>query len=359
MNPTNINMQSSITVQSSARLHMGFFDLHGGLGRKFGSIGLSLDAPKLLIKAKPAETLNVLGGVGVPTTLISKAMTITQQLLPALHLDHALELNIVQHIPEHAGLGSGTQLALAIGTAVSQLYGLNLTTAKIAQLTGRGGRSGIGIGAFDYGGVLIDGGRASSVGNGSATTPPLLARYDFPEDWRILLMFDTSQPGIHGEQEKIAFTQLPVFSESLAAHLCRHVLMQAMPALIEHDLTAFGHSIQTLQTHVGDYFSPAQGGRYASELVGEVLQYLEVIGAPCFGQSSWGPTGFAIFKNTTEAEMQMQQLKEKFSDQALNWMICSACNHGAKLIASQASSSGSIKAIYQDTIKQDPLNKTH
>lgn len=326
MNSTNI------TVQSSARLHMGFFDLHGGLGRKFGSIGLSLEEPKLVIKAVAADALNVLGGAAVPAAVISKAFSITQQLLARLQLNNSLELNVVQHIPEHAGLGSGTQLALAIGAAVSQLYGLNLSTAKIAELTGRGGRSGIGIAAFDYGGLLIDGGRASSPENIVPTTPPLLARYDFPEEWRILLIFDTSQPGIHGEQEKIAFTQLPVFPENLAAHLCRHVLMQAMPALVERDLTAFGNSIQTLQTHVGDYFAPAQGGRYASKLVGEVLQHLDAIGVACFGQSSWGPTGFAIFENAIEAEKQMRQLKEKFSAQALNWMICSACNHGAKLI---------------------------
>ncbi|MFA7350988.1 MAG: beta-ribofuranosylaminobenzene 5'-phosphate synthase family protein [Methylotenera sp.] len=349
MNSTIITMPSSITLQSSARLHMGFFDLHGGLGRKFGSIGLSLEEPKLVIEARATEALDVFGGATVPTAVISKAKSITQQLFARLHLEHSVELNILQSIPEHAGLGSGTQLALAIGAAVSQLYGLNLTTAKIAELTGRGGRSGIGIGAFDYGGVLIDGGRASITGNATMTTPPLLARYDFSEDWRILLIIDTSQPGIHGEQEKMAFTQLPVFPENLAAHLCRHVLMQAMPALVERDLTAFGHSIQALQAHVGDYFAPAQGGRYASKLVGEVLQHLGAIGAPCFGQSSWGPTGFAIFENANEAETQMQQLKEKFSDQALTWMISSACNHGAKLIDSQAGSIGAIK----------PLTKTH
>ncbi|MDO9051507.1 MAG: GHMP kinase [Methylotenera sp.] len=337
MNSTIIKMPSSITVQSSARLHMGFFDLHGGLGRKFGSIGLSLEEPKLVIEFRTAEVLDVFGGATLPATVISKAKSIMQQLFAGLHLKHSLELNILQSIPEHAGLGSGTQLALAIGAAVSQLYGLNLTTAKIAELTGRGGRSGIGIGAFDYGGVLIDGGRASVTGNAITTPPPLLARYDFPENWRILLIIDTSQPGIHGEQERMAFTQLPVFPENLAAHLCRQVLMQAMPALVEHDLTAFGHSIQALQAHVGDYFAPAQGGRYASKLVGEVLEHLGAIGVPCFGQSSWGPTGFAIFENANEAETQMQQLKEKFSDQALNWMISSACNHGAKLIDSQDS----------------------
>lgn len=321
-------MTTSLKVQSSGRLHMGFFDLHGGLGRKFGSIGLSLNAPSLVIHARTAETLKVVGAASVPAAVVSKASLILQQLINNLNLPTAFAINIEQSIPEHAGLGSGTQLALAVGAAVNRLCKLNLTTSQMAELTGRGGRSGIGIAAFDSGGLLIDGGRVTSAM--SASIPPLLARYDFPEDWAILLVFDTSQPGVHGEQEKMAFNQLPVFPESLAALLCRHVLMQAMPAIVERDLTAFGQSIQVLQAHVGDYFSPVQGGRYASMQVGSVLEYLRQTGVACFGQSSWGPTGFAIFESTEIAQKHLQQLKIKFADQALTWQICSACNHGAE-----------------------------
>lgn len=324
-------LMPTVAVQSTGRLHMGFFDLHGGLGRKFGSIGLSLAAPSLELSASITDKLQVNGAAS------ERALAITQQLIAKLNLNSNLSLNIKQHIPEHAGLGSGTQLALAIGVAISRLYKLNLTTAQIAQLTGRGGRSGIGIAAFDKGGLLIDGGRSAS--NASSTNhssiskiPPLLARYNFPEQWRILLIMDNSQPGIHGKEELVAFSQLPVFSESLAAHLCRHVLMQAMPALVEHDLTAFGQSIQALQAHVGDYFAPAQGGRYASKQVATVLQHLEDIGVACFGQSSWGPTGFAVFESEDVSEKHLQQLKTKFTDDALSWTICSARNHGAQVI---------------------------
>lgn len=324
-------MTASITVQSSGRLHMGFFDLNGSLGRKFGSLGLSLDEPNLVISARVAPTLGVTGEESVPVETIIRASSIAQRLIAKLNVSDALVLNIKQHIPEHAGLGSGTQLALAIGTAISHLYGLNLTTAEIAELSGRGGRSGIGIAAFDFGGFLIDGGRISSPSACESNVPPLLVRYDFPDDWRILLIFDASQPGIHGEQESVAFSQLPVFSETLSAHLCRYVLMQAMPALVEHDLFAFGNAIRELQTHVGDYFAPAQGGRYASKLVGEVLQYLEKTNAACFGQSSWGPTGFAVFENALVAENHLQQLKTIFANDALTWKICSARNHGANL----------------------------
>lgn len=322
-------MTASVQVRTSGRLHMGFFDLHGGLGRKFGSIGLSLAEPALVIEAQASSHLNVSGDAAIPPTVLAKASAIAQQLAAKLDLHGALDLYIHQHIPEHAGLGSGTQIALAVGSAISRLYRLDLTAAKIAELTGRGRRSGIGIAAFDHGGLIIDGGR--SLSTDANVVPPMLARYAFPEQWTILLIFDATQPGIHGEQEKLGFNQLPVFPESLAALLCRHVLLQAMPAVLERDLTAFGHAIQVLQQHVGDYFAPVQGGRYASKLVGEVLHYLQQAGVACFGQSSWGPTGFAIFENSSTAEQYAQQLKAKFTNQSLSWKICTASNQGAEI----------------------------
>jgi len=340
-NPSPIlaaTLQSSVrvNVQTNARLHMGFFDLHGGLGRKFGSIGLSLNAPQLALSATLANTLSVQCATDIPQAnalaITARAHQITAKLLQTLKLQNNVAIHINAMIQEHAGLGSGTQLALAIGHAINQLFQLNLSTAQIAMLTGRGGRSGIGIAAFDQGGLLIDGGRVSHADNAQKVAiPPLLARYDFPEDWQVLLILDTSQPGIHGDEERTAFSQLPEFSENIAAHLCRHVLMQAMPAIVEHDLTAFGLSIQTLQAHVGDYFAPAQGGRYASKRVGAVLEYLEKNGVACFGQSSWGPTGFAVFENSTIAAQYLQQLKTVFTDEKLDWQLCVASNRGASV----------------------------
>jgi len=324
-----MQLTARMKVQCSGRLHMGFFDLHGGIGRKFGSIGLSLDEPSLAIEAGAAERLNVTGAPAVPGTVLAKASAVAQQLLNRLDLAGSVDLHVSQHIPEHAGLGSGTQIALAVGAAISHLYQLDLNARQIAALAGRGRRSGIGIAAFDHGGLLIDGGR--SLAPDANPVPPLLARYLFPEDWTILLVFDATQPGIHGEQEKLGFNQLPVFPENLAAHLCRHVLMQAMPAIVERDLAAFGHAIQVLQQHVGDYFAPVQGGRYASPLVAGVLHYLQQAGVACFGQSSWGPTGFAVFENSATAEVFAQQLQAKFTDQALSWKLCKANNRGADL----------------------------
>ncbi len=63
---------------------------------------------------------------------------------------HALELACA--MPAHAGLGSGTQLALAVATAMRRLHGIARTCAGDAARLGRGARSGIGIGLFEQGG---------------------------------------------------------------------------------------------------------------------------------------------------------------------------------------------------------------
>lgn len=186
------NIKRGVSVITTARLHMGFFDLNGGLGRRYGSIGVSLDGPVTELKAWPAEQFSAVGHGA------HRAITIARQLAEVLQLDAAVHVELQQTIPEHAGLGSGTQLSLAIGLALSRLYQLGLQPAEVAQLTGRGARSGIGLGAFISGGAVVDGGRGPRT-----LTPPVISRMDFPEAWRIMLIFDTAHTGVHGAEEKI------------------------------------------------------------------------------------------------------------------------------------------------------------
>ena len=322
-----------VNLTSFARLHLGFFDLNGGLGRKFGSIGLTLAEPSMQITAVLSDELKVDAALSVPLTVVEKASQICTALLHALKIEGGLHLHLHSHIPSHAGLGSGTQMALSIGAVINRLYGLGLSTAEIASLTARGGRSGIGIAAFDVGGVLIDGGLATTVlpKNHPQPVPPLLARYEWPEDWRIILILDTESVGVHGKQEKEAFKNLPAFPANIAADLCRQMLMQVMPAIVERDLISFGKGVQELQSKIGDYFAPVQGGRYASQSVAQVLAYLANSGVASFGQSSWGPTGFAVCETENEAENLVENLKYLFKNSGLTYLICSARNAGAHI----------------------------
>lgn len=309
---------SAVEVKTFARLHMGFFDLNGSLGRRFGSIGSSINAPYTEIVATRHVDILV-EGPGC-----ERAKKLARSIINALQLDSGLHIKIKQAIPEHAGLGSGTQMSLAVGSAVSKLYGLKLSVQQIANITSRGARSGIGLGTFDMGGVIVDGGRGAET-----LIPPVIAHVDFPKKWSILLIFDHSNQGVHGANEVAAFKSLPTFSESLAADLCRRVLMQALPALMETDLKSFGAAIKALQEATGDYFAPVQGGRYASPLVTEVLEYLEAEGVQCLGQSSWGPTGFAVFADESSSRVYLNHLQSRYQDQTLSFQLCKGLNRGS------------------------------
>jgi beta-RFAP synthase len=306
-----------VSVETTARLHMGFIDLNGGLGRRFGSIGLSLDKPVTKLQVGFADSYSATG----PSA--DRALACAKEFATALGLPGAVNIEIQEAIPEHAGLGSGTQLGLAVGTAMARLYGLELSIRNVAMLTGRGRRSGIGVGTFEQGGLLVDGGR------GEATqVPPILARMAFPKSWRILLVFDPASQGVHGSEEIKAFSDLPEFPAAQAAHIARLILMQALPAVAERNLSAFGEAISALQQIVGEHFAPAQGGDiYISQRVAVAMAWLGEQGVACLGQSSWGPTGFAIVENE-EAALQLQAQLQA-SQPELRIEVCRACNRGS------------------------------
>jgi beta-ribofuranosylaminobenzene 5'-phosphate synthase len=311
-----------VSVMTTARLHMGFLDLNGSLGRRFGSIGLALDQPQTRVVVRRGDGLEAEGpGAG-------RALACARHFAGRTGLRGGAHFTLHAAIPEHAGLGSGTQMALAVGVALARLYELPLTLGEIAALTERGSRSGIGIGAFDQGGLLVDGGR------GAATlVPPVIARMDFPRAWRVLLIFDAQASGVHGGQEVKAFRTLPEFPQAISAELCRRVLMQALPAVAERDLAAFGEAIHEIQCRVGDYFAAMQGGgRYTSASVAEVLEWLRATGVGCVGQSSWGPTGFAVLESDAAARHVLAALEKRYGGQGgLSFLLCEARNQGGEV----------------------------
>ena len=313
-----------VSITSPARLHLGFFDLNGSLGRKFGSLGIALAQPVTQLVMHKSHALNIEGPEFERVAHIFNNLTTALNCLPT----HNAHILMRQVIPAHAGLGSGTQLALAVGMAYSHLYHLNLSPNQIAQYTSRGARSGIGIGTFLHGGVVVDAGRGTNT-----LIPPIIARAEFPEQWRIILILEASHQGVHGEEELVAFKTLAPVSSQISEKLCRHVLMQALPALAEQDIVSFGQAVAELQHATGDYFAPAQGGgRYASNHVTEVLSWLEGQGVCCLGQSSWGPTGFAIVENEALANQLIVNLNQQFSDKpALSFVLTAGCNMGATI----------------------------
>ncbi len=315
-------MIDSLTVRAPARLHLGFLDLNGELGRRFGSLGLAIDAYETHLSMKRTTSTRVSGQEA------DRAGQVLLRLAAALGDDGSYEVCIEKAIPPHMGLGSGTQLALAIAAALQHLNGTAGDFCEYIKATERGLRSGAGIGLFSTGGFVVDGGRGSQT-----EIPPIVARVDFPETWRILLISDTATQGVSGTDEATAFTALPQFSRAAAGQICRHVLMQVLPGLAEQDIRAFGGGISAIQEIIGDHFAPVQGGfRFKSRAVEALLQQFARAGAIGIGQSSWGPTGFAFVANAEEAHRLVAEARTK-AENHLDIRVAKGLNRGAVIEA--------------------------
>ena len=309
-----------VQVTTAARLHLGFLDLNGDLGRRFGSIGLAIDGFETSVQLREASSFETVGEER------ERAARLALRIAEALGLDTTMRLTIPNAIPAHAGLGSGTQLALAVATAFRRFAGLPLDVRGDARLLDRGARSGVGAALFERGGLAIDAGKGPDT-----ELPPVVARVSFPQDWRVLLILDRRIEGVHGEAERRAFAGLPRFPADSANEICRRTLMQILPGAAERDLAAFGDGVARVQEMVGDHFASAQGGgRFSSVGVGRVAARLGARGARGIGQSSWGPTGFAFASDPDEAEY-LARRADAECEPGVEIKVCNGRDHGAEI----------------------------
>lgn len=300
---------------------MGFIDLSGSLGRHFGSIGVALTEISTRLSIEKAAHRSLSG------PLSQRADGCLTHFSQAFNVSDKLKVVIDTAIPEHVGLGSGTQMSLAIGSALNAYYDLGLSIREIAAVMDRGLRSGIGIGVFEQGGLVVDGGRGEQT-----VTPPIVAQLSLPKEWRFILVFDAREQGLHGQLEVQAFKTLPPFPATEAARLCYLLLMQGLPAVAENKINAFGEVISQLQRSVGEHFATVQGGVFTSPEVADAMQWLAAQGAVGIGQTSWGPTGFCIIGGAEQASTLAHQAKQQFAHlPQLSFVCVSARNTGAEV----------------------------
>ena len=309
-----------IAISAPARLHLGFVGLDGESASDFGALGLAIERPEVRVTAVESSDWQVSGPMS------DKVRQYVKLLDTELGLHKPLRIRIENTIPSHVGLGSGTQLALAVGTALVRLNNSQVSLGRVSHLLRRGGRSGIGTAAFTDGGFLVD---CQSDSDCEART--IARRLAFPNAWHILLIIDTAHQGAHGDVESEAFENLGGFSSSLTGELQGILLEQVIPSLEKANLCGFGEGISTIQRHVGDFFSSIQGGRYLSSDVAEMLEFAENSGAKGVGQSSWGPTGFVIMDSETSAHDLRAKMMVARKDEKLRFEVCRARNEGASI----------------------------
>jgi beta-RFAP synthase len=298
-----------VFVEAPARLHFGVLDLRGDRGRWFGGIGAAAPAPATLVSARAATALSVEGADA------DRAMEFAKRFLSHCAIRGGASIRIHHAIPPHAGLGSGTQLALAVARALAQLHGIEPDVAQLAAAVGRGRRSAIGMWTFDGGGLVVEGGHRP--GERRDSTGPLLARLMFPQSWRCVVAVPDAPSGLSGKDEAAAFERLPAPPDRDVERVAHLVLMALLPALADGDIEAFGGALTEIQETTGRWFAPVQGGAFAPGPGETLVRRMREWGAAGVGQSSWGPAVYAIVPGPAEATRLARRVGAEYADCAV------------------------------------------
>lgn len=266
-------------IRTPRRLHLGLIDPSATFGRRFGSIGLALENG-YEVRIAEGDSMEIIAEGEDRETIES----VLKRLNTAYETGVNYVVEVKKGIPRHIGLGSTTQLSLAVGVGVSRLRGLNLSIEELAAVLGRGRNGGAGIYTFAYGGLVIDGGVKGGI-------PPLIFRGDFPEEWAFLLIIPELRPGLDEEEEKPVMAGV-VGRVDVAMEISHRILLGLLPALKERDIKTFGEHLSEIQRLVGKHFEAYQGGEFRED-VKVLLDFLaeKTYG---YGQSSWGPTVYGL-----------------------------------------------------------------
>jgi len=313
-----------IQVDAPSRLHFGLLSLHTTARRQFGGAGVMIGRPGLRLRIAPADTVTAAG------PLAERAAGCARTVLAASELDLPLEgaaIEVLSAPPQHAGLGTGTQLAFAVARGLLALADVDgVSTRTLARLLGRGRRSAIGVHGFGQGGLLVDGGKRQEDG-----IAPIVSHLPIWRDWRFVLVIPRSLRGLHGQAEVRAFDRMPSVPPETTAELCRTMLLEMLPAALERDVRRFGEAVYELNRRVGECFATQQGGIYAGGLPTQVVEFIRSQGIAGVGQSSWGPTVFAVTGSDDEATTLVRTVRNRMGLDANEVVISPPANDGARI----------------------------
>jgi beta-RFAP synthase len=305
-------------VHAPCRLHFGMFGFGHADRPQFGGVGVMIDPPAVEVEISPAEQFRVTGA------LSARARQFAELAAAAWRLPNLPSCQIVVLAPsDHVGLGVGTQLGLSIAAGLRRWLQLpELPIEALAAAVGRAKRSAVGSYGFQLGGLIVDAGAIA--GASSMKTPgsdqsqamvnPVLPprlnrRVPIPSSWRFVLARPENRRGLAGPMETDAFARLPPVPEHVTGEICRITDEEMLPAVERADCSGFGDAVYRFGRLAGECFAAVQGGPFASPEIARLIDAIRENGIPGVGQSSWGPTVFAICPSRAKAEDLAQWLR--------------------------------------------------
>ena len=353
----------AIDVKTPARLHLGMLSFGVPGIRAYGGVGVMIDRPGVhlrMTRAMPAagDRFSATG------PLADRAAAFARSCVEAWRLgdDAACTIEVV-HVPDsHAGLGSGTQLGLAVAAGMRQLFrptaiqagpdgAIQFDTSaavELARAVGRGRRSCVGVYGFSGGGLIVEGGRLvpadrASVDAATRAFSPLLARVHLPAAWRCVVFGMRDTVGLHGDAEKQAFASLPPVPREISAELSRIALMELWPAAAEGQFAEFSDALLRYGLLAGKPFEQASSCLPYARTMADLIDTLQALGTRGCAQSSWGPTVMACCESSSSAESLVERFAATELAKHSNTLIARFDDQGAivrEISADQALATG-------------------
>jgi len=313
-------MPAAVSVIAPSRLHFGLWSLDTPGTRQFGGVGAMVDQPNLRLSLTDASHFQVSGAnAGRVVEYAGRWAEFHHQPLPNCLL------KIEATIPEHAGLGSGTQLALATAAGLNAFVGLpSQTPPELALSVGRGLRSAVGTYGFVFGGLVVEQGKLPD-----EPISPLDCRIDMPDAWRFVLVRPQGLMGLAGTQEIEAFAGLASTPQSVTEELIAMTRDGLVPAAATADFPTFAQTLYQYGRLSGEFFATRQGGPYNGPVLTALVEQLRARGHIGVGQSSWGPTIFVVLPSHAAATSLANDLTTEGTP--LDITVTSPCNSGARI----------------------------
>src|SRR5436190_1584320 len=269
-------MPRVVHVTAPSRLHFGLWSLGGGDGRQFGGVGAMIERPDLKLLLTEAGEFTAVGDSAERAIASARRWAEFHRLaLPSCRIE------ICKMIPEHAGLGSGTQLGLSVAAGLNAFCGLpSQTPTELALSVGRGLRSAVGTYGFIFGGLIVEQGKLSD-----EPISPLDCRIDLPDDWRFVLVRPRGLAGLAGRDETEAFAALAAVPLQVTEALIAEARDRLVPAAAATDFPAFATSVYRYGRLSGEIFAAWQGGPYNGPVIATLIEEILSRGWQGVGQS--------------------------------------------------------------------------
>ena len=312
---------------------MSLIDLNGSYRRVDGGIGLALADPQFVLESEQIESgieLEFAETVTDEEAILEckeKIPDAAKKTIEHFNIDAGFKFTVHQTYPPHSGFGSGTQIAVSTAHLITETMGIEVESRILSSIVGRGGTSGIGTYTHDLGGFIVDGGHSKEekplfLPSGASKAKPatLIARYEFPEEWKILIVIPEIEKHMEGDDEVDVFqTYCPIPKEEVeqVSHL---ILMNLIPFMLEKDIKNFGWAVSELQK-VG--FNKLEHSLDSSYL--PTMKAMEEAGAYGAGISSFGPVLYTVFDESNE--FIVEKIKDMIGDKGTVF-VTKAQNHG-------------------------------